>query len=111
MDKNSQYYGCGPSEFLWLEANAFLVCTDSFHSSVFAFIMDVPFLVFDREQKNVVSMNSRIDTLIKTFKLKDRKYNNKEITKENLLHDYKESYNILESEREKSFNFLKKALK
>ena len=31
LDKNGPYYETGPSEFLYLEQNAFLICTDSFH--------------------------------------------------------------------------------
>ena len=109
MDKNSPFYECGPSEFLWLEKYAFLICTDSFHSSVFAILYNRPFVIFDREQKNIVSMNSRLETLIKKFKLKNRKFEGK-ITKENLNHDYSEAYKILEKERKKSEVFLKKAL-
>lgn len=109
LDKNSPFYECGPSEFLYLEKNAFLICTDSFHSSVFAILYNRPFIIFDREQKNLVSMNSRLETLIKKFKLKDRKFEGK-ITKKNLNHDYTEAYKILEEERKKSDKFLKKAL-
>lgn len=109
LDKNDPFYACGPSEFLYLEKNAFLICTDSFHSSVFAILYNRPFLVFDRED-SLAKMNSRIETLISKFKLENRKYNEKEITKENIEHDYVEAYKILEKEREKSMNFLKKAL-
>ena len=55
-------------------------------------------------------MSSRIDTLLSKFKLKNRRYNGKNITKENLEHDYSEAYKILEKEREKSKKFLEKAL-
>lgn len=108
LDKNSPFYQTGPSEFLYLEKNAFLICTDSFHSSVFAILYNRPFIVFTREDKSV-SMNSRIETLINKFNLKNREFTGK-ITKENLQHDYTEAYKILEKEREKSMNFLKKAL-
>ena len=54
-------------------------------------------------------MSSRIDTLLNKFKLQDRRYTGK-ITEEDLKHDYTEAYKILEKEREKSLNFLKKAL-
>ena len=54
-------------------------------------------------------MNSRIETLINKFNLKNRKFEGK-ITKENLNHDYTEAYKILGQEREKANNFLKKAL-
>lgn len=111
LDKNDPFYVSGPSEFLYLEKNAFLICTDSFHSSVFAILYNRPFVVFDREQKGVENMNSRIDTLIDKFKLKNRRYNGKNITKENLEYDYTQVYTILEKERKKSDIYLKKSLK
>ncbi len=110
LDKKSPFYVCGPSEFLYLEKHAFLICTDSFHSSVFAILYNRPFIVFDREQEGLEDMSSRLDTLINKFKLKNRKYNGKNITKENLEHDYAEAYKILEQERKKSDAFLKEAL-
>lgn len=109
LDKNDPFYVCGPSEFLYLEKHAFLICTDSFHSSVFAILYNRPFIIFDRED-HLLKMNSRIETLLSKFKLKNREYNGKEITKENLNHDYTEAYTILEKERNKSLSFLKKAL-
>jgi hypothetical protein len=109
LDENSPYYECGPSEFLYLEKNAFLVCTDSFHSSVFAILYNTPFLVFDRDDK-IESMNSRIETLLSKFKLEDRKYTGK-ITSKDLKANYSVAYTILEKERAKSQKFLEKALK
>lgn len=109
MDKNGPFYTTGPSEFLYLEKNAFLICTDSFHSSVFALIYNRPFIVFDRDD-NRVNMSSRINTLISKFKLENRKFIN-EITDKNLKHDYTKAYTILDNERKKSMNFLKNSLK
>ncbi len=108
LDKNDPFFECGPSEFLFLEKNAFLICTDSFHSSVFAILYNTPFLVYDREDNNV-SMNSRIDTLLSKFKLEERKYKGK-ITKNDLKCNYIEAFKILEQERKKAFEFLEKAL-
>ena len=108
LDKDSSFYQTGPSEFLFLEKHAFLVCTDSFHASVFAFLYDRPFLIFDREDKHI-SMNSRLETLIKKFQLKNRKFKGK-ITDENLNHNYTKAYQILEEERKKANDFLKKIL-
>ncbi len=108
LDKKSPFYECGPSEFLYLEKNAFLICTDSFHSSVFGILYNTPFLVFEREDSNV-SMNSRLDTLLSKFKLEDRRYKGK-VTKKDLKCDYTEAYTILDKERIKSMNFLKNAL-
>lgn len=109
LDRDSEFYATGPSEFLYLEKHAFLVCTDSFHSSVFSILYNRPFVVFDREG-NEKNMSSRIDTLLSTFHLINRRYNGISITKENLEHDYTEAYKILEIERTKSETFLKKAL-
>ena len=108
LDPSCKFYNCGPSEFLYLEKNAFLICTDSFHSSVFAIIFDRPFVVFDRDDKEV-KMNSRIDNLLNKFKLEDRKYVNK-ITDSQLNHDYKTSYKILEVERNKAIRYIEKIL-
>ena len=109
LDPDSEFYICGPSEFLWLEKNAFLICTDSFHSSVFAILFDRPFIIFEREDK-IENMNSRINTLINKFKLTNRRYNGYNITKENLEHDYTEAYKILKQERIKSYKYLSKAI-
>lgn len=108
LNKDEEFYQTGPSEFLYLEKNAFLVCTDSFHSCVFALLYNKPFVIFKRDGIGA-NMNSRIETLIKKFNLKNREFKEK-ITKENLEHDYTEAYKILEKEREKSINFLKEAL-
>ena len=109
LDKNDPYYNIGPQEFLFLEENAFLICTDSFHACVFSILFNKPFVVFERENsKN--NMSSRVETLLKKFNLKDREYNGIFISDKNLLHNYTEAYNILEMERKKSFNFLKRAL-
>lgn len=109
LDKNDPFYTCGPSEFLYLEKNAFLICTDSFHACVFALIYNRPFIVFDRDDR-IENISSRIDTLIKKFKLKNRRYNGKEITNENLNHDYSKAYKILELERNKANEFLENIL-
>ncbi len=108
LDRNSPFHQTGPGEFVYLEKNAFLVCTDSFHSCVFAILYDRPFIVFDRED-SYVKMNSRLDTLLKKFNLKDRWYKNK-IMKEQLKANYEEAFNILEDERRKSKKFLENAI-
>ncbi len=97
LDKKSELYVIDPREFVYLEKNAFLICTDSFHSCVFAILFNRPFLVFDREDNNE-SMSSRMDTLLKTFKLEDRKFKGI-ITKDMLKFDYTQTNKILEKEK------------
>lgn len=110
LNPNDPYYTSGPAEFLFLEKNATYVFTDSFHSSVFSIIFNVPFVIFDREENGMGKMNSRIDTLVSTLKLKDRWYNEKEITYENLHVDYTEAYEIINMKRKESEAFLRQAL-
>ena len=109
-DKTSPFYDVGPAEFLYLEKNAFLVATDSFHSCVFSILFSTPFVVFLREQEDLKSMHSRIETLLKTFELQSRLYKGK-ITKDILQNDFSDAHNILAKEREKAENFLKNAFK
>ena len=108
LDKEGPFYETGPSEFLYLEKNAFLICTDSFHSSVFSILFNRPFIIFNREDAQV-SMNSRLDTLINTFKLENRTFENK-ITEANLNHDYTNAYKILEEKRKEAHAFLESSL-
>lgn len=109
LDKKSSYYKCGPSEFLYLHENASLICTDSFHSCIFSILYNRSFIIFDRVQEKMQNMNTRIITLLNTFKLTDRKFVSK-IKKEQLTHDYTQAYKILEQERQKVNQFLKRAL-
>ena len=112
LDKNDPFYTCGPSEFIWLEQNAFLICTDSFHSCVFAILYRNPFIVFNRHdgQKGINSMNSRIETLLEKFGLENRYYKD-EVSNEYLTYDYFNRDSVLRREREKADRFLKHALK
>ena len=109
LDKKSDYYNIGPGEFLYLENNAELICTDSFHSCVFALIFNKPFVVFDRID-NSGDMSSRIDTFLETFNLKNRKYFNNSKLSSYLKFDYNQSYKILEKEKNKSYDYISKSL-
>lgn len=108
LDKKDTFYVSGPSEFIYLEENAELICTDSFHSCVFGILMDTPFMVFNREDKHM-SMNSRLETLLTKFKLEDRYYNGT-LDKTHLNCNYSHCQKILEYERKKSNDFIKNAL-
>jgi len=108
-DENSPYYNMGPAEFLYLEKNAFLIATDSFHSCVFSIIFSTPFIVFKRDDNKLESMHSRIETLLKTFNMENRIFNKK--IEENILdNNYEEAHKKLEKEQKRTMNFLKKAL-
>lgn len=108
LDKNDPFYTCGPGEFLYLEKNAFLICTDSFHSSVFAILFNRPLVIFDREDKEV-KMNSRLETLMKKFGLENRWFKDK--IDSNLLKSNYQIEDILNKERKKASKFINEAIK
>lgn len=110
FDKKSDAYSCGPSEFLWLEKHAELICTDSYHSSIFAIINERPFILFEREGGKA-KMGSRLSTLLSTFHLERCRFGGRAITEDNLIVDYSKTKKILALEQKKALDFLKKALK
>jgi hypothetical protein len=66
--KNINWYCTDPSEFLYLIHNCFIMCTDSFHGTVFSILFDKESYVFKR-QDNLVSMQTRLDNLIDMFSI------------------------------------------
>ena len=68
VDLRDQSLPVGPAEFVWLVRNAALLCTDSFHGSVFATLFHVPFVIYERQGADS-DMSSRFDTLCGTFGL------------------------------------------
>lgn len=106
---NKDMYVVDPSEFIDLIYSATLVCTDSFHGSVFSIIMETPFIVFDRVENNEVKMSSRIETLLKTIQLEDRHFNR--ISNDNNIFqiDFTHTKNIILKEQTKAYKYLTKA--
>lgn len=105
MDPASPFHEIGPGEFLHLIQNARLVCTDSFHASVFSFLFGTPLAVFERKGENE-NMGSRLATLCAKFSLEDR------MVKGNFLSavpdeaDYSAGYDALQIERRKAADYL-----
>lgn len=98
----------GIEEFLGLVDNAKIVLTDSFHACVFSILFKTSFYALNREG-TVANMSSRIDTLLQTFNLQQRKLNNYN-QKIDFNINYTNVDDILEREREKSLTFLKNSL-
>ncbi|HFU4127720.1 TPA: polysaccharide pyruvyl transferase family protein [Streptococcus suis] len=109
LDKQDLFYASGPAEFLWLEKNAELICTDSFHSSVFGILFNTPFLVFDREDKSK-NMSSRLDNLLELFELNSRKVTENKLTEKCLEIDYSKAHEKLVLEKKRGIDFLSKAI-
>lgn len=103
-----KYYCSDPGEFLYFIKHAKIIFTDSFHGTVFSILYRKPFYAMNRED-DLLSMSSRIETLLNKFDLKERIINNynQEI---NFEIDFKNIDESLKFEREKSDKYLKKAL-
>lgn len=66
-------YDADPAGFLGLVKNAALVCTDSFHGTIFSSIFNTPFFVFPRfTKKATLSTNTRIESLLDRLELTGR---------------------------------------
>lgn len=97
----------------WLRGfyDAEFVVTDSFHGCVFSILFKKPFIVYGNEKRGM----ARFDSLLDLFELKSRliigavkEEQIREIMEEQI--DYSLVYEILNREREKSMDFLRKAL-
>lgn len=102
-------YTIDPSEFIDYISSATLIFTDSFHGSVFSILFEKPFIVTDR-LGTANSMNSRIDTLLKKFKLESRYLRNFNDSNYLFNIDFSHVPEILEFERGKTINYLYKSL-
>lgn len=103
----------GPEEFLGLIKNASLVCTDSFHATVFSILFKKPFYAFRRYLGNAPGQTfSRIENLLDTVNLssqiigKDMK-----IPNDPLIIDFCNANRSLNAEIKTSMEYLKNALR
>lgn len=108
-DTFSSNYSYGPEEFIGLIKNSEIVLTDSFHAVVFSSLYNKEFIVFSRINQTGGKMNSRIDTLLSKFNIKNRYYNGNFENIEKI--DYNYFNKEIKKEREDSINYLKEALK
>lgn len=72
--REPEHYTANPAEFVWLVHHARAMFTDSFHGTVFSLIFHTPFVVFDRVESGGTAMGSRIDTLLQTVGLDNRRF-------------------------------------
>jgi hypothetical protein len=103
----------GIGDFLKLFRDATLVCTDSFHGTIFSILYKKPFLAFERfARHDPRSENSRIYSLLKMVSLEDRIVSNCNIGD---LVDKEIDFDLIElslnGARKKSIRFLSDALK
>ena len=114
ITSDSSIYKVGPAEFLYLLKNSEYNFVDSFHGTVFSVIFEKQFYTFSRpKEKGFGDMNSRFNTIFKTFDLSERYINFENENSINFVEkiDYKKVSNKLVVEREKSIKYLIDALK
>lgn len=96
----------GVENFLWYIKNASFVVTNSYHVTLFSMQFKTPFYVFVAQ-----SMRSRVDLLKQKFHIDNRvveEYISASDLNNNV--DFGQIENVLQVEREKSVDYLKKAL-
>lgn len=104
-------YDAGPKEFLNLIRYAELICTDSFHGTVFSILNHKLFLTFDRfNNQSFLSRNSRIDTLLSMLDLEDRRYTGNGVAVWNKCINYDDVDRVLDEKRKEANDFLNEAL-
>jgi len=63
-----------PSQFLYMVKHAEYVLTDSFHAVAFSIQFNTSFYVFQRKDKVLKNMFSRMESLLEIFELQERIY-------------------------------------
>lgn len=113
LGKIRRLHSVGPKEFLSCIKYADYIFTDSFHGAVFSIIFKKQFVVFERNKKGKVSMNSRLYDLLDTFGLGIRLIPNGDEYMVNDFPpiDYNKVDDILHKKQNESIGFLENALK
>ena len=105
-NKNTpKYYGISPDEFIWLIHHAEVVCTDSFHATVFSIVFNKDIRVFKRVSKGFENMFGRLDSLLSPLSLNSVVFDPSEITNTS-TNLGKEAVMYLITEKQKSINYL-----
>lgn len=110
-DKKKSEYFCeqisdaGPEEFLTLIKNAKAIITNSFHGTIFSIIFQKEFYTITR-----LNRNSRMENILGIIDMKDRLIDKLEDLENVKEQDFIKAHKRLIGEKEKSKDFLKKAL-
>lgn len=104
--------GTGPGEFLSLVKGAELICTDSFHGTIFSVLYKKSFVSYKRfEDKNKNSQNSRLKNLLIKINLENRLIDSSAMSIDVFKTiDYEKVYSKLEVEKRKSLKYLEESL-
>lgn len=96
-------------DFIDLIDNAHLVCTDSFHGTVFAFLMNTDFFVFQRFKKaDKYSQDARLMNILNKFDLKNAIWEDTYIDDigKHISYNFTYGHSVLELERKECIQYL-----
>lgn len=111
INKYKKYVAVSPSEFLWLIKNAQIVCTDSFHATVFSLLYKKEFYTLKRfVDSSKESQNGRLENLLKRYNLENRLVMDESIFRRMGNIDYDQIHLVIKDERNKSKQWLENAL-
>ena len=100
----------GPKEFLSLIKYSNAVCTDSFHGMAFSINYNKQFCLLRNLNMSIFYYPDRTNNILEKFNIKNEKISSlKDIENINNI-DYSEVNKLLELERKRSLDFLKKAV-
>lgn len=101
----------GPIQFVNLIANAEIICTDSFHGTIFSIIFEKKFSVLKRFKDNDEnSQNSRIYNLLKMLKLEENLIETDSRGLKYDVHNYQEIKEKINEKRLESIDFLDRSI-
>ncbi len=109
INQSSDYrrYGLSPAEFIWLIHHADVVCTDSFHATVFTVSFGRNLRVFERMSTSMGHMFGRLHELLESLGLADNIVGSGERLSTELSDEARE---FLQGERERSLQYLRDSL-
>jgi hypothetical protein len=102
----------GPRQFLGLVKNARIICTDSFHGTLFSVNYNKTFYTFMRFKKgDRLNQNSRIESILEIFGLQQRLVSENSLSIEELPEiDYNPINQVLKTQRTRSLDYLASSL-
>lgn len=111
--KDLELYSGDPFDFVELVKNASYILTDSFHGLSFSINLERQFVVFKRfSDDDKISQNSRIYNILRKLQLENRLISSDQSVSfliDNII-DYSLVRPLLESERERSLEFLSRSI-
>lgn len=109
MDYCDEVVAAGPKEFVELIANAKVICTDSFHGTVFALNMHTPFFTYEREYGSANKQSERVLSILRKVDILDR-YQPQDVIGELNKLDFNHSEEVLNAERKKAYTYVNNAI-